>query len=232
MATNRHIGFGGYKVSPDHRYLLVARWLEPAPNELLAIRLDDAVETVLATDLLLYQLNMIGPAAFAFTHGGTRVVYVNHQYGGTSSVPIGGGAPTRLSMGNGFAVSPSDDYVAILEASSNTPGATLNVSEASGSWSYGYNSNDSISAVTFAPAHRGLLFVETTTAGPRRLRHWSLRGGDPTDLATWRNSNLDLHQFALGEMQPVYPVDPTGCYVVVDSDASGAEGVSIALVPQ
>jgi hypothetical protein len=32
-------------------------------------------------------------------------------------------------------------------------------------------------------------------------------------------------------MKPVYPVDPTGCYVVVDSDAPGAEGMSIVLVP-
>jgi len=232
MAKDRHVGFGGYKISSDKRYLLVARWLEPAPNELYAIFLDDAVETLVASDLLLYQLNMIGPSAFAFTGDGRRAVYVNHPYSGTSTVPVGGGAPTKISNGTGFAVSPYADRVATLDTSSVQEASSVYVSDpASSTPSFGYDSRGLIRAVTFVPADRGLLFVESATGGPERLRHLSFRDGAPTELAAWNNSNLALSQFPLGEMNPVYPVDPTGCYVVVDGDTPGAEGVSLALVP-
>lgn len=230
MATNRHVGFGGYKISPDRGYLLNALLLQPGPNELYVTRLDDAVETLVASDLLLYQENQVGPIAFAFTRDGSRAVYVVHPYAGTATVPVGGGAPTKVSNGNGFAVSPYADRVATLETAMSKPGDSLYVSDPSSSTpSLRYDSSGSIKSVTFVPADRGLLFVESGT--PQRLRHLSFRGGAPTDLGTWTMSDLPLAQYPLGEMQPVYPVDPTGCYVVVDNDAPGAAGVSIALVP-
>jgi hypothetical protein len=231
MATNRHVGFGGYKVSPDRHDLLVARWHEPAPNELWVVHLDDALESLIANDLLLYQQNMISPTAFAFTHDESRVVYLNHQYTGTSSVPVGGGAPTKISNGTGFVVSPYAERVATLDTSTVLETSSIYVSDpASSAPLFGYDANVLIRAVTFVPEDRGLVFVESRLDG-EHLRHLSFRDGAPTDLGTWTNTNLTLTQFPLGEMKPVYPVDPTGCYVVVDSDAPGAEGVSIALVP-
>jgi hypothetical protein len=231
MATDRHVGFDGYKVSPDRHSLLVARWLEPQANALYAVHLDDGVETLLASDLLLYQSNMIGPTAFAFTWDGSRVIYLNHQYTGTSSVALGGGRPMKISNGTGFVVSPYADRVATLDTSTVLETSSIYVSDpASSTPSFGYDANALIRAVTFVPGDRGLVFVESRLDG-EHLRHLSFRDGAPTDLGTWAQSNLPLNQFSLGEMKPGYPVDPTGCYVVVDSDTPGPEGVSVALVP-
>jgi hypothetical protein len=139
--------------------------------------------------------------------------------------------PTKISNGTAFAVSPYADRVATLDTSSVQEASSVYVSDPSNSApSFGYDSSGSIHAVTFVPEDHGLLFVESRIDG-EYLRHLSFRNGTVTDLGKWTQSNLLLSQFPLGEMKPVYPVDPTGCYVVVDNDAPGAAGTSIALVP-
>jgi hypothetical protein len=233
IASNRHIGAGGYKISPDGKRLLGAHWLGPAPNELYAIHLDDPGETLLATDLLAYQLNQLGQSAFAYTRDGSRVVYLNDKYTGTSSVPASGGAPTKISSGTRFLVSPYADRVATVESFPSRDADSLYVSDpANGAPSFAYDSNVLIGGVTFVPDDRGLLFVMSaaTSGASERLRHLSFQDGTVTELGRWGSSVLAVYPDP-GEMQPTYPVDPTGCYVVIDHDSPGAEGTSIALVP-
>jgi hypothetical protein len=234
VAGDRNIGFGGYQISPDGRTLLAARWTNSlTPNELYAIRLDGTGESLLAADLYQYQSYLAGPAPFVFTGDGTRVLYGVHSNGGTESLPVAGGPGTLISTGSGFALSPYAERVATLELSENRDKDVLHIGSPSGATDqFKFESKGSISGATFVPSDRGVLFIESTAGDQtQRLQHLSFRDGKLTLLGQWTSTALALSSYNVGSMPPRYPVDPTGCYVVIDSNLPGHEGVSLTLVP-
>lgn len=234
IATNFHVGFRNYRVSPDGSTLLGARWPgAQKPDELYAARLDGSTEIRLVDDLDAYQNNEFGPNVFAFSNDGSHVIYKKPGVTGTASVPAGGGAATTISSGSAFAVSPFADRVVTLETSPNGDGSVVRVGEPTSNVDrFKFMATGSIRSVTFVPADKGLLFVEMPSGGSLQLKHLSFRNGTTTPLGPqWDASLLALSGPTIGEMPPYYPVDPTGCYAVVDSDLPGTEGVSIALIP-
>jgi hypothetical protein len=235
VVKGRHPGPGGYRVAAGAATLLAARFTatSPSPDELYAVRLDGSGETLLASDLAGYQLEAGGRSAFAFTRDGGRAVYVNDGWRATSSVAPGGGAATRLGAAASFAVSPFADRIALVESSAAADRYSLRVVSAAGDREAArYDSTNILGAVTFVAGDRGFLFVEHPTSTSVELWYLSFASG-VARLGRWTQSALTPVPFlVIGEMRAGYPVDPTGCYTVVDSDAPGAVGTRLVVLPE
>jgi hypothetical protein len=239
LAANRHLGFGGYQISADRGWLLAARWSDTSPwdNELHGVRLDGGGEVLLASDLLAYQLNSLGLTPFVFTADGHRVIYnVNPRPGDSGasivSVAVAGGPIVKLSNGLAFTVSPFADRVAIIDRIPATQPTRVRVVVATtGAETFAIDSPDPIGQIAFVPDDRGLVFVESPSGGPSRLRHLSFADGNLSLLGEWSRSNLPKGTHPAAAFRSDLAVDPTGCYAVVDSDLPGAVGTSLVILP-
>jgi hypothetical protein len=238
IAQHRHFGFDRYRISPDGSLLLAALWsnMQPWDETLFAVRLDGGGEQLLTGRLYPYHLNQLGFTPFAFSADGARAIYAgspSSAAGIFASAP-GGGTSYQLSNGFAFAASPYADRVVTIEIGGDDEHHSLHVvAGTTGDEAFAYGANDLLRPVTFVPDDRGLLYVEwpNTGIGISRLRHLSFVDGHVSLLGQWQRTNLPVGVYPIGEMQPVYPVDPTGCFTLVDSDLPEALGTSLVVLP-
>jgi hypothetical protein len=90
----------------------------------------------------------------------------------------------------------------------------------------------SSNSATFVPGDRGLLYVKRdSNTVPWRLRYLSFAKGTVTTLGEWNSSPQMTTSVAMGIEPNAYPVDPSGCFAVVDSDLEPA-GTRAVLLPE
>jgi hypothetical protein len=232
VARSFNVGTGGYHVSPDGALLLAARFPPGSPmlNQLFAERLDGSGETLVASNLAPYQTNAAAGSAFAFSADGARVVFVSNNFSGTATVSVAGGLVSPLGSGGTFAISPRGDWVVVIEPMSATRALdTVRVLDAETGAQVAAFGASATQGLTFLPDGRAVLYVGHRTGEPQRLLQLNLPSASLSTLAEWTTSQYWTPHLASGELTPSdgYPIDPTGCYAVVDNDA----GTSLVLLP-
>jgi hypothetical protein len=226
----------GLRVSPDGQWILAA--VIPLPNGLssyayaLSAYSIDGKEVALAADLFPFWSTQMLVYSFAFAADNRHVVYLTSGIPrGTSAVALSGGQTTALSADVFFTIPPTGNLVALSETLSSPMRVRLNDLD---------TNRDLASAeagarptrVTFTPDGRSVIFIEQTEgATPSRLRHLSGRTGVATTLANWNSNQLAVGGgLCCNEPDHSYPIDPTGCFTVVDSDIEG--GTRLILLPE
>jgi hypothetical protein len=239
VAEGRSPGFFGYDLSPDGQWLLAAG--EQAsdgglwPTALLyAIRTDGGGEHLLSSDLLPYWEFEMAIDAFAWTGDGALAVFATNRTRGVAANDRLGASPTELSGKGLFRTAPAGDRVALLEyGDAGSPSRLRVVAAGSGQDVASFDSDRSVGGVNFLPDGKALLFVNYPAAGPVELRRMNDSG--TTVLATWSTTLLAMDGGTSGlYSQPCgsYPVDPTGCFTVVDTDLAPGPGTRLILLPE
>lgn len=238
VAEGRSPSLFGYKLSPDGEWLLAAgeqandggSW----PTGLLySIRTDGGGEHLLTSDLLPYWQFAMALDAFAWTGDGTRAVFTTNESRGVGANDRLGTSPSGLSDYGTFRTAPAGDRVALLEYGDAGPSHMRLVAAGSGRDVASFASDKSVGGANFLPDGQALLFVNYPAAGPVELR----RMGDDgtTVLATWSSTLLAMDGGKSGlYSQPYgsYPVDPTGCFTVVDTDLAPGPGTRLVLLKE
>ena len=236
VAADRHPGLFGFQVSPDKTWVLGATEITGQPDELYAIRVDGSGERLLASNLYDYLMDPLAKRVFAFNAGG-HVIYnyddTGHSFG-VASVALDGSAPTAWSTGASFLETPRLDQVVLVEpvfATSGTSRLRL-VDLASGTEVFGYDSNGAIGAVGFSPNHNGLAIIEYRSQSPDQLRFVS--ANQSVVLGEWLTSQLLPIPYSsyYGTLPYIYPIDPTGCFTILDTDLAPGPGTRLAILPQ
>jgi hypothetical protein len=103
---------------------------------------------------------------------------------------------------------------------------------ASGTDVFDYASDGAIGAVGFPPNDSGLVFIEYRSPDPAQLRY--LSANQSVVLGEWLTSQLlpILHSEYYGTLPYIYPIDPTGCFTVFDTDQTPGPGTRLAILPQ
>ncbi len=236
VAADRDPGLFGFQVSPDQTWVLGATEITGQPDELYAIRVDGSGERLLASNLYDYLMDPLAKRVFAFNAGG-HVIYnyddTGHSFG-VASVALDGSAPTAWSTGASFLETPRLDQVVLVEpvfATSGTSRLRL-VDLASGTEVFGYDSNGAIGAVGFSPNHNGLAIIEYRSQSPDQLRFVS--ANQSVVLGEWLTSQLLPIPYSsyYGTLPYIYPIDPTGCFTILDTDLAPGPGTRLAILPQ
>jgi hypothetical protein len=236
VAADRDPGLFGFQVSPDQTWVLGATEITGQPDELYAIRVDGSGERLLASNLYDYLMDPLAKRVFAFNAGG-HVIYnyddTGHSFG-VASVALDGSAPTVWSTGASFLETPRLDQVVLVEpvfATSGTSRLRL-VDLASGTEVFAYDSNGAIGAVGFPPDDSGLVIIEYQSQSPDQLRFVSANHSDV--LGEWLTSQLLPIPYSsyYGTLPYIYPIDPTGCFTVLDTDLAPGPGTRLAILPQ
>jgi len=235
VAANRDPGLFGFQVSPDKTWVLGATEVTGSADELYGMRLDGSGEQRLASNLYDYLMDQLAKRVFAFSSGG-HVIY-NYDTGsdlGVASVGLDGNAPTVLSASASFLETPRLDRVVLVEPAFATFGTShlRLVDLASGTDVYSYASPGAIGAVGFPPNDGGLLIIEYRSPETDQLRYVS--ANQSVVLGEWQTSQLlpVLHSNYYGTLPYIYPIDPTGCFTVFDTDLAPGPGTRLAILPQ
>ena len=237
IGQGRNFGYDHYRVSPDGALVLaVAYSSTPRTGDpLFAIRIADGTEQLLASDTYPFQLNQIGLTPFVFTPDGRHVIYLGATAAEVRAVAPDGSTSIGLSNGFAFAASAFADRVVTLESLNSSGRARLHVvSAATGNEMWTVDADAIMRGPTFVPGDRGLLYVQSPAAGedvPWQLVHLSFTGGNLEVIGLWQNSNMPLGSYPAGDLGPGYPVDPTGCFTIVDSDLPDSKGTSLVVLP-
>jgi hypothetical protein len=233
IATNRDPGLFGYQVSPDKTWLLAGARITGDVNELYAMRLDGSGERLLASDLYDFWANQLAMRVFAFSASG-RVIYNTGRDLGVAFIDLDGGAPTVLSGSATFMEAPGLDQAALLEWSGSpfSPSRLRLLDLESGTDVFAYDSDRSINSIGFQPNNRGLVFVEYRSPDPTRLRYAS--ADQSVVLGEWQTTQFQPNSLSdyYGTLLDIYPVDPTGCFTVFDTDQTPGPGTRLAILPQ
>jgi len=222
----------GYRVSPGGQWMLAA--IIPAddfsPYALAAFGVADGREVALVGNLFPFWSTEVAWYSFAFAADNRHVLYLTADRPmHTALVASLGGAPADLSAEPSFAIPPTGNLVALTETRS-TPmrvrltdlDTTQDVASA--------EATSTPTQVTFTPDGRSLVYIESASdSAPARLRHLSGHTGSLTELARWTSNQLALEYACCNEPSP-YPIDPTGCFAMVDSDLDG--GTRLVLLPE
>jgi hypothetical protein len=238
VAANRDPGLFGFEVSPDKTWVLgatEATEVTGSGDELYAIRVDGSEERLLASNLYGYLMDQLAKRVFAFSSGG-HVIYASDA--GLSlavaSVGLDGNAPTALSASASFMETPRLDRVVLVEPEFATAGTShlRLVDLASGTDVFLYVSPGAIGAVGFPPNDYGLLVIEYRSPETDQLRYVS--ANQSVVLGEWQTSQLlpVLHSNYYGTLPYIYPIDPTGCFTVFDTDLAPGPGTRLAILPQ
>ena len=225
VAAKRDQGLFGYQVSPDKTWVLGATEATDHMDELYAIRLDGSGEQLLASDLYDYLMNQLALRVFAFSASG-RIIYNTGRNLGVAFVGLDGGTPTVLSGGATFLEAPQLDQVALVELS----GSTFSLSRlrlvdlASGTDVFAYDPSGAIGTVGFPPNRDGMVFVESRSPDSTRLRYAS--ADQSVVLGEWQTTQFQHDSLSdyYGTLIYTYPVDPTGCFTVFDTDLAPGPG--------
>jgi hypothetical protein len=233
------VGWGGYQPTADGTAFLMAKLPSPPTisAELDLVSVINGTVTPLAPDLLDFRNFESSVQSFALSRPSQRAVYFSESGGSPrslASVSLSGGKRVLLAPAPVRAmVSPYGDRVAVL-GSNHADGAAGNlitvVSATTGATQFSISAN-ALNTVTFLPGDTGLLFEERENDGPAwRLRHVSFANGALTTLGRWNTSKLMPHIAAMGIELAAYPVDPTGCFTLVDTDLE-SPGTRLVLLP-
>ncbi len=231
VAANRHPGWYGYRVSPDGTWLLGATEVTTFVAALYAIRLDGTGERLLASDLYDFWRNQLGPQVFAFTASG-RVIYKKDGDPAVATIGLDGSAPMEIAGPEWFLEAPRLNQVALVgppETMAMTDRLQLADSE-SGTAVFTYDSDGNVNTVGFPPDGRGLVFVESPTPGSHRLRYGS--ADKSVVLGEWQSSVFGWDSLSDAPPLHTYPIDPTGCFTVFDTDLAPSPGTRLAILPQ
>jgi hypothetical protein len=237
--TQGDLGITGYEIAEDRSGLLMARFPgDGVHGELYLAPLDGGSPVRLATDIIDYRIYSMPLRPFTFAPPSGRVIYIADtssdagRTNGISSVAADGSDRVQLGSGGAQAVVSSyADRVAIIAVDSTEGGGTLSVVSAAGASQRSIEVAGRVLYPTFVPHDRGLLFVDERTGATKRLRHLSFASGNVTTLAEWTISRLALSAFPVGIGFGDYPVDPSGCVTVVDSDLDQT-AARLAAVPE
>ncbi len=234
IAANRYPSLFEYQVSPDKTWLLGAGESTGTSNQLYAIRLDGSGERLLASDLYGFGDSPFALRGFAFGSTG-RVLYNTGPHLGVATVGLAGGTPTVLSTDGWFVEAPRLDQVALVEPFSDplaSPSRLRLVDLESGTDIFAYDSDGAIGTVGFPPNRRGLVFVESRFPALNRLRYSS--ADQSVVLGEWQATEFQPDWLAdhNGTALDIYPVDPTGCFTVFDTDQTPGSGTRLAILPQ
>jgi hypothetical protein len=233
IAAERTPGEFGYQVSPDGKWLLGAALVTPFLTELYAIRLDGTGELLLASDLDTYPLNMESVRVFAFSASG-RVIYNTSEDLAVATVGLDASKPTVLSGNADFLEAPWLDQVALLAPAASEPEAfrlrLVDLQSGTDVFAYDSDSDGYVRTIGFPPSGRGLVFTESRSSGPSRLRYAS--ADQSLVLGEWQTTQFVPQRWS--DMNPLatYPLDPTGCFTVFDTDLAPGPGTRLALLPQ
>jgi hypothetical protein len=230
IATGRHLA--GSRISPDGSLVLGAASEEDRTDAYLyAIRVDGSGETLVGSDLLSYWRGTRALRVFSFDGGGQWVLYA-HAGVGVSVVLATGGVARKLSERGTFQSSPNTGEAILLDDVGNRLGAVLRlVALDSGRDVLSFESEGMLSGVASLPGPSRLVFVEAMPDGSRRLRFISTAWPDSTVLGEWTASSLLSVVGPLTDPHGSYPVDPTGCFTILDTDLDPSPGVSLVLLP-
>lgn len=223
----RDVGFDGHfdgHVSPDGQWVLAA--VLPLPDfqssyALSAFSLDGR-EVALASDLFPFFTADNLWHASAFAADNRHVVYLTSRPSfGTAVVERAGGAASSLSSDHSFVIPPSGNLLALMETRSRPMRVRLTNLDTTQDVAVAEPTRNP-SHVGFTPNGASVLFVEEALAStPARLQHLSGTTGAVTALAQWKVNQLLPFAPCCNEPGPGYPIDPTGCFTVVDSDLEG-----------
>jgi hypothetical protein len=235
------LGFPVLQTNADRSGFLVATFTGGTSRSgaLSLISAADGSATRLATDLWDYRISEVLIRGFAIAPSTQRVVYVATTPTDVSwsdsvaSVALNGGVPIQLASETSRAVvSPYGDRVF---ASSYSPKSAAYpaavVSGSTGAVQFKVETASTANSVTFVPGDRGLLYVSRDASTvPWRLRHLSFAKGTVTLIGEWNSSPQMTSSSPMGIETDYYPVDPSGCFTVVDSDLEPA-GTRMVLLP-
>jgi hypothetical protein len=231
-------GLGGYKVSADRRWLLSiadvpwgdAGW--GTAGLLYAVRLDGTGENLLSGTLVPHWLFSMGFDSFAWSGDGSRAIYVANRGAIWASDPYGAAA-AELSPGGWFQTAPVGDQVAVVESTGDARSVQLRVlALGSAKVVFSFVTDGSLAAPNFTPDARGLLFVNTPASGARQLRYFSASAADSVVLGEFTETGLDMDPGGYVTWLGSYPMDPTGCFTVVDTDLGPGPGTRLVLLPE
>ncbi|HJX65094.1 MAG TPA: hypothetical protein VJ860_14220 [Polyangia bacterium] len=233
IAAERTPGEFGYQVSPDGKWLLGAALVTPFLTELYAIRLDGTGELLLASDLDTYPLNMESVRVFAFSASG-RVIYNTSEDLAVATVGLDASKPTVLSGNADFLEAPWLDQVALLAPAASEPEAfrlrLVDLQSGTDVFAYDSDSDGYVRTIGFPPSGRGLVFTESRSSGPSRLRYAS--ADQSLVLGEWQTTQFVPQRWSDTPPLATYPLDPTGCFTVFDTDLAPGPGTRLALLPQ
>jgi hypothetical protein len=178
-------------------------------------------------------MNQLALRVFAFSASG-RIIYNTGRNLGVAFVGLDGGTPTVLSGGATFLEAPQLDQVALVELS----GSTFSLSRlrlvdlASGTDVFAYDPSGAIGTVGFPPNRDGMVFVESRSPDSTRLRYAS--ADQSVVLGEWQTTQFQHDSLSdyYGTLIYTYPVDPTGCFTVFDTDLAPGPGTRLAILPQ
>jgi hypothetical protein len=244
LLTHGDHGFPGYQANADQSGFLLAKLPSSSSNagELYLARVADGSLVQLASDLMDFGRFAMRIQAFAIVPASQRVVYladVSSEAGGTyraASVAQDGQDRVPLAAdASRIVVSAYGDRVAVI-ATDRTDGASGHratiASATTGAQQARSEAVSSIQATSFVPGDRGVLFVDKDAAGKAwRLHYLSFAAGVDTTLAEWTTSQLLPYAAPTGIDTQTYPIDPTGCFVPVDSDLDPV-GTRLVLLPE
>jgi hypothetical protein len=219
------LGLSGYEIAADRSSVLLAKLgSDGKAGELFRIAVVDGAGTRLAGDVLNYRTFAMPIRAFAWATPSKRVIYLSDtsspsaRLSTIASVTPDGKERVQLAAGQPIAISTFADRLAIVSIDGAQRTGIINVTSAAGAKHFAVDVIGSVASAAFVPRDRGLLFVDGLPAGNKRLRHLSFVTGAVVTLAEWSSSTLSLDSFPVGIRTQSYPVDPSGCFTVVDSD--------------
>jgi hypothetical protein len=95
-----------------------------------------------------------------------------------------------------------------------------------------YDANGAIGAVGFPANDNGLVIIEYRSPDPDQLRYVS--ANHSVVLGEWLTSQLLPIPYSsyYGTLPYIYPIDPTGCFTVFDTDLAPGPGTRLAILPQ
>ena len=230
------LGISGYEIAADGSAFLMAKYSGFGnAGELYQVPVAGGSPIRLATDLMDYRMYQMAIRAFAFASLSNRVVYIadTSAEADRSNVialaTLDGAEQVHYPPGAEAEISSYADRVAIIAVDYTIDRGTITVVSGSGAKQFVVEVDGSVRFASFVPRDRGLLLVEAPTGADHKLRYVSFATGNVTTLARWTSSTLPIYDYPLGIFSRDYPVDPNGCFSVVDSDYDQTASRLIAL---
>jgi hypothetical protein len=222
-------GSNGYKVSADRRWLLGVDDLHDdagwgRAGLLYAIALDGSGERLLASTLVPFWLYEMAFDSFGWSGDGEWAICQAKPTGVWAISPRGAASAQLASSGWGR-TAPVGDWVALIEDNRLRVLALGTMQEI-----FSLGTEGSLAAPNFTPDARGLLFVNAPTSGAHELRYFSAAQANSVVLGAWTETLLDTYRVMTDPLGR-YPVDPTGCFTVVDTDLAPGPGTRLVLLP-
>jgi len=238
ITMGKATGLFGYKISADGDWLLGAA--APASDsginltaQLYAIRLDGSEEVLLSSDLVAFWYYQMPVDAFSFTGDGKHAVFIGGRLAKVWASDVLGTQSSLISNSGSFAVAGTGDQVALVEDSSSVRGGRLRIVALDTDRTVSlFESDAPLTAPNFPRDARGVIFVRRPTTGPSDLRYMSPSRPESLVLGEWSDTLLDMRPGPYASPLGKYPVDPTGCFTIIDTDLAPGPGTRLVLLPE